>query len=419
MKIVQLTAQNIKRLKAVSITPEGNTVVISGRNGQGKSSVLDAIAMALGGKALCPDMPIRHGQKGAKVSVQLDGDRPMLVTRTFASDGGSTLTVTSADGKMKYASPQKLLDDLTGKLMFDPLAFTRMRPLEQLALLKDLVGLDLSDLDERRGALYGERTIAGRDVAGRQSQLDAMPDYPEAPAVEVSVADLAGELEAANAQNRERQDAEDEALVLCRQIADREMKIDKGRAEIAEEEKTIVVLRDRAKEADDAVAAIEVIDTDPIRQRINDADETNRKVRENAAKAAAQANFDRAKEAYADLTDQIEGIDQERASLLAAAKFPVAGLGFTADGVTLNGLPFAQVSSSEQLKVSVAICLASHPALGHVPIYDGSLLDAESLNQLKAMVKDANALMWIERVEDGAPCSVVIEDGSVVQGDET
>ena len=43
MKIVQLTAENVKRLTAVSIAPDGNLVQITGRNGQGKASVLDAI----------------------------------------------------------------------------------------------------------------------------------------------------------------------------------------------------------------------------------------------------------------------------------------------------------------------------------------------------------------------------------------
>jgi len=77
MKIVKLTAENVKRLRAVEITPDGNTVVISGRNGQGKTSVLDSIWFALGGGPATKDTSQRitdlHEQTRAAYQELTDG----------------------------------------------------------------------------------------------------------------------------------------------------------------------------------------------------------------------------------------------------------------------------------------------------------------------------------------------------------
>ena len=81
MKIVELQAENVKRLKAVEITPDGTMQVIGGRNAQGKSSVLDAIWLALGGGKASKEtpLPIRDGED--KASVRLDlGD--LVVTHS-------------------------------------------------------------------------------------------------------------------------------------------------------------------------------------------------------------------------------------------------------------------------------------------------------------------------------------------------
>ena len=117
MKIISLKAENVKRLHAVEITPDGNVVVISGRNGQGKTSVLDSIAMALGGASASKltTKPIREGQKEASVTVDL-GD--FTVTRKWRGSN-SNLSVMSKDGA-EFRSPQRFLDEKLGALSFDP-----------------------------------------------------------------------------------------------------------------------------------------------------------------------------------------------------------------------------------------------------------------------------------------------------------
>src|SRR6185436_2642524 len=130
-KIIKLTSENVKRLTAVEITPKGNVVVIGGRNGAGKSSVLDSIEYALGGDPSAK-MPVRRGEKNAKVVVDL-GD--IVVKRSFTSAGGTHLIVTNADGE-KQTSPQAILDKLVGRLTFDPLEFSRQKPAQQAETLR-------------------------------------------------------------------------------------------------------------------------------------------------------------------------------------------------------------------------------------------------------------------------------------------
>ena len=177
MKIIQLEAQNVKRLKAIEIRPDGNLVVIGGKNGAGKSSVLDSIAYVLGGKDAIPSQPVRKGEKKATVVCELDN---LIVKRTITATGGGTLTVENKEGAV-FKSPQAMLDALCGELTFDPLEFSRMSARKQAETLKGLVGLDFSELENERQSLYDERTRINTDGKALKARFEGMQEYPEAP----------------------------------------------------------------------------------------------------------------------------------------------------------------------------------------------------------------------------------------------
>ena len=396
MKIVRLTAENVKRLKAVEITPDGNVQVITGRNAQGKTSVLDAIWLALGGGAAGRETtrPIRDGEDKASVTLDL-GD--LVVVRTWAGDK-TTLTVKSADGA-KYGSPQGVLDALVGRLSFDPLEFTRLAPREQVAALLDLVDLDvdLEDLARRRQVAYDTRAEIGR----QGKAIGEIPAaIPGAPSAEVSASDLIAEIRDAEALALRQADE-----VAAAEIAD--AKVEEIRAELANWEATLksrnAKVRTHAPVPD--IAAMEA--------SLRAVEQTNRDVRHNATVAQAKARKAALTADYQAQTATIETIDATKAAALAGAKFPVDGLGFDDSGVTYQGVPFSQASSAEQIRVSLAMAMSLNPKLRVIRILDGSLLDADNLALIGEMAKDQDYQVWIERVGDTSSVGVVIEDGAV------
>ena len=116
---------------------------------------------------------------------------------------------------------------------------------------------------------------------------------------------------------------------------------------------------------------------------------------------------------YDSLTEDIASIDQTKADALAAAEFPVEGLAFDESGVLYGGVPFSQASSAEQIRVSLAMAMATSPKLRVIRILDGSLLDAENLALIEGMARDNDYQVWIERVGNADEGAVVIEDGQV------
>lgn len=413
LQIVELRASNIKRLKAVTITPDGDMVVLSGANGAGKSSVLDAIAMALGGREQIPSEPIRRGADHAEVVVDLG---EIVVRRTFTPSGGGQLIVTNREGA-RFASPQTMLDALVGRLTFDPLAFSREEPRRQAETLRQLLGLDFAALDAARAELYQQRTERNREAKQAAARLAAMPRHEGAPAEPVSVADLATELQRANRHNEQVELVCRAAVASAADCASQRKRVESLREQLATAERVLAErVAEDARLQQDMQQAKE-IDTAPILASMRDAEDVNRKVRENHQRQDLAVRVAELERSANDLTAEIQGIDQQRADAIAGAAMPVAGLGFDAAGVvTLNGLPLEQASAAERLRVSVAIGLAMNPRLRVLLIRDASLLDQRSMRMVAEMAHQAGAQLWVETVEQNPLTTVVIEDGEVVSG---
>ncbi len=427
MKIVRLTAENIKRIRAVEVTPAGELVVVGGKNDAGKSSLLDAIEMAMGGEAATPPQPVRKGEKAGKVILDL-GD--LIVTRSFTAAGGRKLVVANKEGA-RFPSPQAVLDRLYGALSFDPLAFERMEPKAQADTLRKLVGLDTSVLDGKRVALYEDRTQANREIRALEVTFESVQRHEDAPAEEVSIDAISAEMRTAEEYRGRADDADREVEKIRHRLDILELEqrgvvltIQRLQKQLEEEGvklKSLLDASDDNRRALDArtmtaqAARAAVPDTEPIRQRLSAAEGINQKVRENRQHAQAAKSLEDAR-AFADaLTGKISGIDDERARLLSAAPFPVPGLGIDDEGVTFDGLPFEQASTSDRLRVSVAIGIAANPQLRVLLVRDGSLLGAEKLQLLAEMAKAADCQVWLEMLQESPDgrTSVYIEDGAV------
>ncbi len=423
MRIVELRVENVKRLRAVRIRPDGSLIQITGKNGQGKTSVLDAIWYALGGKGAACGEPIRRGSKSASVRLDLG---ELTVERTWRSNGKTTLIVRNQDG-VEQGTPQTILDRLVGRCTFDPLAFLRLDSKGQVELLRELTGLDCSDLDDERARLFTTRTGVNRQLHDAESVLKATP-IVAAPDEETSLSDLLARQKQAMAtkekNNELRRDLEDfrrehtekaqalgrldDELTDAREaVAALERRIDQGRQALDESE-----LAGKGKA--DRVAVLDDPNMDAITEEITFVDEVNQQVRQKKARAKKQAKVGKFREESESLTEKISDVDRRKSEKIAAAEMPVEGLAFNEEhGVTLGGLSLGQASQAEKLSLSVHIAAAMNPNLRVMLVREGSLLDSDSLALLEQLAGEQNAQVWLERVTDGEPCGVVIEDGEV------
>jgi hypothetical protein len=430
MKIVGLIAENVKRIKVVEVRPKGSVIVIGGQNDQGKSSLLDAIEFALEGKRSHPKEPLRRGARRGRVVVDL-GD--MVVTRTFAPGGGTELKVESKAGK-QFSSPQAMLDKLYSALTFDPLSFERQESADQSETIRRIVGLDFRDLDEKRQSLYDERTDENRSVKALQVAYETAQHHDDAPDAEVSIDDLTLELEqaerlqtAANRAEKKSTDADAEGLRLDETIRTAVARVNELRKMLEAAETALQtaetarlkheeIIDRTASESDEAAAAVP--DTAAIRQRLSSVAAQNAKYRDNQQHAHALSMLEDARARVAELTTKIDRIDEEKADKLANAKYPVDGLGMAPDGTVLfSGIPFEQASTSDRIRVSVAIGLALHPTLRILLVRDGSLIGAAKLKIIEDMVKEADAQLWIEMMQEqpNAMTTIFIHDGMIAK----
>ena len=421
MKIISLEASNVLKLEAIEIIANGKNVTLTGANASGKTSVLQCIAIALGGKDAIPEEPIHRGAKKGKVKLDL-GD--FIVTRTLTAEGGGTLTVTAKDGT-KYGSPQAVLDGLVGQLTFDPLAFTRLKADKQAETLRNLVGLDFTEMDAERKALYDKRTQANRDAETAQTWVTSKTLYPDVPKEEQSVEDIVKRLRVAEEHNRKRDplacaaehtDASAKSAALKfhgrkAMIEEKEKELDLLRMGLAELEKAAKTADEAADKASADLDAFRPIAVDDFLGQIANLQETNRKVRANAERAGHLQRAQEYSRKSDDLTEQIEEIDRQKTCLLEECKIPVKGLSFTDAGVLYNGLPFDQASAAEQLRVSAAMAVAMNPKLKVILIRDGSLLDDDSLAILRDIAGEETQL-WIEKVGKGKEVQVIIEEAA-------
>lgn len=402
MKIISLTTTNYKRAKFAEIKPdpEGNLVIVAGKNGAGKSSILDSIAAALGGaNSKTTPKPIRDGEDRAEIVLETE---ELTVTRVF-TPSGSRLTLTSKDGA-KYPKAQQKLDELVGKLSLDPLAFTLLDDKKQLAQLLDLVELpfDPEAIEAERKEVFAERTLVNNRVKEFKAALSQYGELPaDLPANEVSVSELLGEYRKFEVAQQER----------AKYLTD----LNESQYKVQDLERQLAAAREHLTKVTDFLGNVSdySADLESLRGQIDGAEETNRLVRKKQERGSLQFQYEATADQADTLTAKLDEIDKTKADGLASAQFPVEGLGFTEEGVTYQGVPFKQASTAEQIRVSMAMAIALNPALRVIRISDGSLLDSDSLALVEETAREHDFQIWVEMVEGNHEGAYTIVDGEV------
>jgi len=416
MKVLNCRVEHVKGVDYAEVDFGNRAVtVIGGDNHQGKSSFLDSIKMAICGKRAFPPDPIKEGEDEAEVVVNIDGGIeslpwPCTITRSIkrGDEGGyTTKVVITADDGQTAPSPQTLLNTVVGDgLGFDALSFSAKSPKEQADILRKLVGLDFTEIDQQRQKLYDERTRINRDAKQLEGKIAKTELHLDVPADPVNITDLMTQLEVAEKRNAEIHATQEKLASTVRQIDTYNQKISDLMAAVKQLEADAEKLRDADKIT---------INTAPIKQAMVDSQTINAKIAQNRERLELLTQQKTLERESKVLTKAIEKVDKEKSKMLTNANWPVEGLGFGHDGITWNGIAFEQLASSEQFAVAVAIALGINKDFPFVIIRDGSLLDDASMQQLHDIVTQHNGQCLLEKVSKGSECHVIFEEGRRVR----
>lgn len=416
--IISLTVENIKKIKAVTIRPQGNMVEITGRNGQGKSTVLDAIWWALKGKDNIQTAPIRNGEPSGKITLELD---KYLIERTFrrnelGDDYTTKITVTTKD-RAQMRSPQAVLDGFTGMLGFDPLAFMRQTPRQQYDTLRGLckLSVDVEELDRQYKDLFARRTEVNRDVKTCEARLANMVIPANAPTERVDVAALVDKVEEINAKNASIAQRQRVRQTLLAENVRRGEEAKKLQARLSEIEKENKASAEQIGEITDYLRENKPQDASFYTVKIKQAEQINAVMDLRDNRALEEKTLRAAQKTADELTAKMQGLQEQKRAAIESAKLPVSGLEFGEGELLLGGVPLAQLSAAEQLKLSMDIAMAENPKLRVLLLKDASLLDSESLDYVRRRAEDEGYQVWAERVAADGAVGFVIEDGELKQ----
>lgn len=409
MKINTLELENVKRIKAVKLEPAANGLtIIGGDNNQGKTSVLDAIAWALGGNKYKPSMPTREGAL-VPPYIHIELDNGIVVERAGKN---SALKVTDTKGNK---AGQTLLNEFVSQLALDLPAFLRANDKEKADTLLQIIGVkdQLTKLEEQEKRLYYQRTEVGRIRDTKRKAVQNMEEYPGAPKEPISALDLIQEQQAILAKNGENQrkrmqvsQMESEQAALAGQIdmlqrrlvelQERKGKLDK---DLETGRKTVEQLHDESTaEIESSLAHIESINT---------------QIRKNQEKAAAAQEAETYAKQYENLTAQVEHVRKQKKDLLQGAQLPLPELSVEDGKLTYKGVPWDGMSGSDQLKVATAIVRKLNPKCGFVLMDKLEQMDLTTLKDFGTWLEQEGLQVIATRVAKGDECSVIIEDGMV------
>ena len=416
VKITALEAENVKRIKAVALTPSPTGLtLVGGNNNQGKTSVLDALAWALGGNRFRPDAAQRDGAI-APAHLKVTLSNGVVVERKGKN---ASLTVTDPTGRR---SGQQLLNAFVEPLALDLPRFMDASDKEKADILLRIIGIgaELHTRDLEIKGLYDKRTFTGQLAAQKKHFAEEMISYPEAPDEPVSASELIRQQQDILARNGENQR-------LRAQYAELEQQVQQCVDELKRTRERIATLQQLADELDakhtklfnqqetarKTVSQLQDESTAELEASIRDIEETNRKVRANLEKSRAEDEAAQYASEYDRLTESIQQKRADRMALLNGADLPLPGLSVEDGVLTYKGKHWRDMSGSDQLRVAAAIVRRLNPDCGFVLLDKLEQMDMTTLQEFSAWLEAEGLQAIATRVSTGSECQIIIEDGMV------
>ena len=409
MKINRLEIENVKRIHAVMIEPsKDGLTIIGGKNRQGKSSVLDAIAWALGGNKYKPSQAV-NADSTIPPRLKVIMDNGLVVERKGKN---SDLKVTDPEGQK---GGQQLLDSFVEELAINLPKFMEATGKEKANTLLQIIGVgpQLAELEQKEKQLYQERLYVGRTADQKEKYAKEQPYYPDAPEEPVSASELIREQQEILARNGQRQQWKREYDDILGQLDLVEGKIEDLEGQLRRWKESKKALEERARAAEKTPAELKMESTEELERSIDNIDAINRKVRANLDKAKAEEDAKQYRDQYTELSQAIEDVRKQKAGLLDSADLPLPGLSVKEGELIYNGQQWDNMSSSEQMIVSTSIVRRLNPKCGFVLLDKLEAMDLDTLKEFGAWLEQEGLQAIATRVSTGDECSIVITDGYV------
>lgn len=404
VKISSFEIENVKRVKAVALEPtENGLTVIGGRNGQGKTSVLDAIAWALGGNKFAPSQPYREGST-IPPHLKIELSNGIVVER---SGKNSSLKVIDPSGKK---NGQALLDKFISQFALNLPKFMNANGKEKADTLLQIIGVGdkLYELETKEEKIYNQRHAIGQIADQKKKFAKEMPEYKDVPKELVSASELIRQQQDILARNGENQRKRDNLHLLEQKAISIQQQIDELLKTQNQINSDLEIARKSAENlVDESTAELE--------KNIADIDEINRKVRANLDKEKAEDDAKLYSNQYDELTSKIDEIRKAKYDLLNNAELPLEGLSVENKELTYNGYKWDNMSGSEQLKVATAIIRKLNPECGFVLLDKLEQMDTQTLKEFSTWLEGEGLQAIATRVSSGDECSIIIEDGYVAK----
>lgn len=402
VKINELQIENVKRIKAVQLEPNSNGLtIIGGMNDQGKTSVLDAIAWALGGERFRPSAAQREGAL-VPPNLRVELSNGLVVERRGKN---SELKVSDASGRR---GGQQLLNEFVEQLALDLPRFMQAGNREKADTLLQIIGVkeDLARLEAQEQKLYSQRRSFGQIADQKAKYAEGLPYDPAVPMEPVSISELIRQQQEILARNGENQ----QKRLKFAQLKQQEQELGRQLAEL--QEKYAAVCRDCEIAAKDA-AELQDESTAELEENIANIEALNRRVQSNLDRERALDEANRYREEYNGLTAELEQCRKDRLALLAGANMPLPGLSVEGGELVYKGQRWDNMSASEQLKVAVAVVRRLNPECGFVLMDKLEQMDLETLKEFGSWLEQEGLQVIATRVSTGEECSIIIEDGYV------
>lgn len=409
IKINRLELENVKRIKAVKVEPNQNGLtVIGGRNNQGKTSVLDSIAWALGGNKFKPSNAAREGST-VPPNLNITLSNGLVVERKGKN---SALKITDPNGNK---AGQQILNGFIEELALDLPKFMEASNKEKANILLRIIGVgeQLAKLNYEESEIYNNRLAIGRIADQKKKYAKEQVFYSEAPKDLISPQELINQQQAILAKNGENQRKRDKVTqieysvsILTEEVAALQKQLLAKQTELNKATNDLTIAKT------DALALIDQ-STEELEKNLAEIEEINRKVRANLDKDKAEEDANNYASQYNEMTVKIEEIRKQRIDLLKGADLPLPGLSVEDNELTYNGKKWDGMSGSDQLRVATAIVRKLNPDCGFVLIDKLEQMDIETMNEFGAWLEQEGLQAIATRVSTGDECSIVIEGGYV------